>query len=250
MPGVEGHIALVTGGSRGIGRGIALRMARGGAKVIVNYHQNEKSAQETLQKIRVIGGEGIVFRADVSKRTEVEAMVKFIKNTYGLVDILINNAGEGQLRSKLATEIDEDLWDRLYQINMKAIFLCCASILPMMIQKSWGRIVNISSTSGITGGTSGSHYAATKGAIISYSKALAREYALNGITVNVVAPGKIETDLFHTATPTEEIPQILQKIPVGRLGRPEDIAESVVYFASEEAGFVTGQILVIAGGYV
>jgi len=249
MPGVNNHTALVTGGSRGIGRGIALRLAQGGANVVINYHRNERAAQETLDQIQSLGGRGLAFRADVSNKTEVESLFQFIQGIYGTVDILVNNAGEGQLRNQSATVIDEDLWDRLYQVNMKGVFLCCAYALPIMIKNSWGRIINISSTSGITGGTSGSHYAASKGAVVSYSKALAREYASSGITVNVVAPGKIETDLFHATITPEDIPKLVRKIPIGRLGRPEDIAESVAYFASEEAGFVTGQLLVIAGGY-
>lgn len=249
MPGVSGHVALITGGSRGIGRGISLRLARGGAKVAINYYQNENAAQQTLDQIRSLGGEGIVFRADVSKKDEVNMMFEYVQKKIGLVDILVNNAGEGQLYSKSTTTIDEEMWDRLYQVNMKGVFLCCAHALPMMIEKQWGRIINISSTAAITGGSSGSHYAATKGAIIPFSKSLARDYASNGITVNVVAPGKIETDLFHATITPEAIPQLIKRIPVGRLGHPEDIAESVFFFASEEAGFVTGQVMVVAGGY-
>ncbi|HAX98803.1 MAG TPA: hypothetical protein DCY12_07955 [Candidatus Atribacteria bacterium] len=249
MSGVSGHVALITGGSRGIGRGISLRLARGGSKIVINYYQNENAAQETLEQIRSLGGEGIAFRADVSKKDQVKRMFEYIQENIGLVDILVNNAGEGQLRSKSTTTIDEEMWDRLYQVNIKGVFLCCAHALPMMIEKQWGRIINISSTAAITGGSSGSHYAATKGAIIPYSKALARDYASQGITVNVVAPGKIETDLFHATTTPEAIPQLIKKIPVGRLGRPDDIAESVFFFASEEAGFVTGQVMIVAGGY-
>ena len=249
MPGISGHVALITGGSRGIGRGISLRLAHGGAKIVINYYQNENAAQETLEQIRSLGGEGIAFRADVSKKDQVKRMFEYIQENIGLVDILVNNAGEGQLRSKSTTTIDEEMWDRLYQVNMKGVFLCCAHALPMMIEKHWGRIINISSTAAITGGSSGSHYAATKGAIIPYSKALARDYASSKITVNVVAPGKIETDLFHATITPEAIPQLVKKIPVGRLGRPDDIAESVFFFASEEAGFVTGQVMIVAGGY-
>lgn len=249
MPGVSGHVALITGGSRGIGRGISLRLARGGVKIVVNYYQNENAAQETLDQIRSLGVEGISIRADVSKKDEVKMMFENIQEKIGHVDILVNNAGEGQLKNQSTTIIDEEMWDRLYQVNMKGIFLCCAHALPMMVKKQWGRIINISSTAAITGGSSGSHYAATKGAIIPFSKSLAREYAPHGITVNVVAPGKIETDLFHATITPEDIPQLVTRIPVGRLGRPEDVAESVFFFASEEAGFVTGQVMVVAGGY-
>jgi len=249
MPSVNGNIALITGGSRGIGKGIALRLAQGGAKIAINYHQNEKAARETLDQIHSLGGEGIILQADVSKKGEVDKMFEFIQKNMGLVDILVNNAGEGQLRSQSSTDINEDMWDRLYQVNLKGVFLCCAYALPMMIRKKWGIIINISSTAGLTGGSSGAHYAAMKGAIIPYSKALAREYAPSVVTVNVVAPGKIETDLFHATITPEAIPQLVKKIPVGRLGRPEDIAESVFFFASEEAGFITGQVMVVAGGY-
>jgi len=151
MSGVSGHVALITGGSRGIGRGISLRLARGGSKIVINYYQNENAAQETLEQIRSLGGEGIAFRADVSKKDQVKRMFEYIQENIGLVDILVNNAGEGQLRSKSTTTIDEEMWDRLYQVNMKGVFLCCAHALPMMIEKHWGIIINISSTAAITG---------------------------------------------------------------------------------------------------
>jgi len=135
MPSVNGHIALITGGSRGIGKGIALRLAQGGAKIAINYHQNEKAARETLDQIHSLGGEGIILQADVSKKDEVDKMFEFIQKNMGLVDILVNNAGEGQLRSQSSTDINEDMWDRLYQVNLKGVFLCCAYALPMMIRK-------------------------------------------------------------------------------------------------------------------
>ena len=155
MPGVSGHVALITGGSRGIGRGISLRLARGGVKIVVNYYQNENAAQETLDQIRSLGVEGISIRADVSKKDEVKMMFENIQEKIGDVDILVNNAGEGQLKSQSTTIIDEEMWDRLYQVNMKGIFLCCAHALPMMVKKQWGRIINISSTAAILGGLQG-----------------------------------------------------------------------------------------------
>jgi len=137
----------------------------------------------------------------------------------------------------------------MYEVNLKGVFLCCSAALPSMISNKWGRIINISSTSGISGGTSGIHYAATKGGVIALSKALAMEVARFGITVNVVAPSKIDTDMFRLMNPGVRREQTIQKIPVGRLGRPEDIAEAVAYFAVEEAAYTTAQVLVVSGGY-
>lgn len=243
------RVVLVTGGSRGIGRGIALGFAPFGVRLVVHYHTKEKEAQEVAEKAQSLGAKVLLVQGDVSSRSEVERIFETIKKHFGPVDILVNNAAMAQLEDQDPLSINEALWDRLYAVNVRGVFLTCALALQGMIAKKWGRIINISSTAALTGGTSGAHYAATKGALIPYSKALARAYASHGITVNVVAPGKIETELFHAATPSEEIPKVIERIPARRLGTPQDVAHAVLYFASEEASFVTGQVLVVSGGY-
>jgi NAD(P)-dependent dehydrogenase (short-subunit alcohol dehydrogenase family) len=161
----------------------------------------------------------------------------------------VNNAAITDYNYCSAWTLKEETWDRMYQVNLKGVFLCSVEAIPDMIAHHWGRIINISSTSGITGGTSGIHYAATKGGVNALSKALANEVASFGITVNVVAPSKIDTDMFQRAVNPEKRNDVIERIPVKRLGRPEDIAEAVAYFASEEASYTTGQILVVSGGY-
>lgn len=243
------RVVLVTGASRGIGRGIALAFAPFGVHLAIHYHTREKEAQEVAELAEKRGAQVLLVQGDVAVRKDVEEMFRKIEEAFGKVDILVNNAATAQITDPDPLSINEALWDRLYAVNMKGVFFTCALALPGMMEKRWGRIVNIASTAGITGGTSGAHYAATKGALIPYSKALARTFAPYGITVNVVAPGKIETELFHEATSPEDIPKVVARIPAGRLGKPEDVAQAVLYFASEEAAFVTGQVLVVSGGY-
>ena len=246
---LENHIALVTGGTRGIGRAIALRLAKEGAGVAIVGLAKGPHASEVLEEINQLGVPAMALRADVSDREQVLEMVDQIKGELGKVDILVNNAGVFDYNYTSAWTLDEDSWDEMYAVNLKGVYLCCAEVLPDMIDKEWGRIINISSTSGISGGTSGIHYAASKGGVIALSLALSKETASHGVTVNVVAPSKIETDMFRTSVKPDERQGVVDKIPVGRLGQPEDIAEAVSYFASEEAGYVTGQTLVVSGGY-
>ena len=176
-------------------------------------------------------------------------MVENVESELGHPDILVNNAGTFDYDYTSAWALDEDIWEEMYRVNLKGVFLCCAAVLKNMVATRWGRIINISSTSGISGGTSGIHYAATKGGVIALSRALAKEVAAHGVTVNVIAPSKIETDMFRTSVKPEDRQKVVEKIPVGRLGQPEDIAEAAAYFAAEEAGYVTGQTLVVSGGY-
>ncbi len=249
MKGLKGHVAIVTGGAHGIGRGIALRLARDGAAVGIADISEDGKAEEIVGLIEELGVPAAAVRVDVSNGGQVTRMVAGVKETLGPIDILVNNAGIFDYNYSSAWTLDEEVWERICRVNLKGVYLCCAAVLPDMLGAGWGRIINISSTSGISGGTSGIHYAASKGGVIALSKSLAKEVACHGVTVNVVAPSKIETDLFRTAVKPADRQSVVDKIPIGRLGCPEDVAAAVAYFASEEAGYITGQTLVASGGY-
>lgn len=247
MGKLTGHTALVTGSTRGTGKAIALRFAREGASIGVVGLRSR--GEEVVDEIQALGARALFVQADISHSTEVERMVEEISGVLGTVDILVNNAAITDYEYSSAWEVREEMWDRICEVNLKGTFLCCRAVLPPMLDQGWGRIVNISSTSGINGGTSGVHYAASKGGVIALSKALAREVAGHGVTVNVVAPSKIDTDMFRMAAPGAKREETISRIPVGRLGQPEDIAEAVAYFAGEDAAYTTGQVLVVSGGY-
>ena len=249
MQRLQGHVALVTGGTRGIGRGIALHIAREGAAVGIVGRSKNRNADEVVKEITDMDVQGFAVRADVSVKEQVQSMVLQVKERLGPIDILVNNAGIYDFHYTSAWSLEEEDWDKMCSVNLKGVYLCCAAVLPDMIAARWGRIVNIASTSGISGGTSGIHYAASKGGVIALSKALSREVAAYGVTVNVVAPSKIDTDILKSAVKPEDRSDLIKKIPVGRIGKPEDIAEAVTYFAGDEAGYVTGQTLVVSGGY-
>lgn len=247
MRSLVGHTALVTGGSRGIGKAIALRLARDGASIgIVGLRSR---GEEVVAQIQALGARALFVQADISHSEDVVRMVEETSGVLGTIDILVNNAAITDYEYSSAWELREEKWDRICEVNLKGTFLCCRAVLPPMLDQDWGRIINISSTSGINGGTSGVHYAASKGGVIALSKALAREVAGHGVTVNVVAPSKIDTDMFRMAAPGAKREETIGRIPVGRLGQPEDIAEAVAYFAGEEAAYTTGQVLVVSGGY-
>ncbi len=241
------HTALVTGSTRGIGRSIALRLARDGVAVGIVARKSDGSG--IVAEIKHLGVPAVFIRADISEAEQVKRMFEGVQSALGPIDILVNNAAVADYDYTHAWEVEEEAWDRLYAVNLKGTFLCCRAAIPLMLERSWGRIVNIASTSGIDGGTSGIHYAATKGGVIAMSKALAREVAHLGITVNVVAPSKIDTDMFRRAAPGKKRDETIRNIPVGRLGTPEEIAEAVAYFTTENAGYTTGQVLVVSGGY-
>jgi NAD(P)-dependent dehydrogenase (short-subunit alcohol dehydrogenase family) len=249
MTGVAGRVALVTGGRRGIGRAIALRLAQAGAAVGIMALHNDAVTQNVVREITALGVPGLAVAADVADGPAVAQAVAAVEGALGPVTILVSNAGLGDRHYTTAANLAEPTWDRMLAVNLKSVYLCCVAVLPAMLAAGHGRIINIASTSGLSGGTSGIHYAAAKGGVIAMSKALAREYADQGITVNVVAPSKIDTDMLREVTPDDRIPALIRKIPVGRLGDPADIAEAVLYFALDEAGFTTGQVLCVSGGY-
>ena len=247
MGRLSGRVALVTGGTRGIGRATAVRLAQEGADVAVVSLRSDGA--EVLRELEELGVRGHACRADVADMEQVEAAFAQVSKRLGPPDIVVNNAAISDPACTRACELSLQSWRRMLAVNLDGVFHCCAVALRGMKDRGWGRIINIASTSGISGGTSGVHYAASKGGVIALSKALARETAGLGITVNVVAPSKIDTDMFQAAVDEAGRQATVRSIPVGRLGRPEEIAEAVAYFALEEAGYTTGQVLVVSGGY-
>lgn len=242
---LRGQTALVTGGSRGIGRSIALALAEHGVKVAVNYAGSEAAAQETVARIVELGSEGIALRGDVGNSEQAEALVKEVLNTWGRIDIVVNNAGI--TRDNLIMRMKEEEFDQVIETNLKGVFNCLKAATRPMMKQRYGRIINISSVVGVTGNPGQANYSAAKAGVIGLTKASARELSSRGITVNCIAPGFIDTDM--TRELSEEVRSELEKgIPLARLGRPEEIAMAVLFLASEGAAYMTGQTLHVDGG--
>lgn len=242
---LEGKIAVVTGGSRGIGRAICLRLASMGAFVYINYVSRSTAAEETAALIKERGGRAAVIGFDVADGGAVQGAFKQVVSESGSVDILINNAGI--TRDGLMARMKEDDWDAVIDTNLKGAFLCAKAASREMMKKRWGRIVNISSVSGVAGNPGQANYSAAKAGLLGFTRAMAREYASRNITVNSVAPGYIETEM--TAQLTEEVRQQIKKeIPLAAFGRVEDVAGAVAYLVSEDGCYVTGQTLHVNGG--
>ncbi len=244
---LSGRVALVTGGSRGIGRGIALELAKRGATVIVNYNASADAAQEIVQTIESAGGKALAVQADVSLLADADRLVKTAIDTYGKIDILINNAGV--TRDNLIALMREEDWDTVINTNLKSAWNCSKAVSRAMMRKRYGRIVNITSVSGIAGNGGQSNYSASKAGLIGLTKSLARELAPRQITVNAVAPGFVGTDLT-SGLPPNILEQVNKSIPLERWGTVEDVAYAVAYLASDEASYITGQVLSVDGGLV
>jgi len=239
------HVAVVTGASRGIGRSIAKELAAAGAKVIVNYAGREDLAAEVVNEIRQAGGDALAVRADVSKPDEVENLINQALEVYGKIDILVNNAGI--TRDTLILRMKEEDWDAVVDTNLKGVFLCSKACAKGMLKRRSGVIINISSVVGISGNAGQANYSAAKAGVIGLTKALAKEFAPRGIRVNAVAPGYISTDMTEKLS-SEVKNQVLNHIPLGHVGEPQDIAKAVVFLASSQASYITGQILSVDGG--
>ncbi|QSO49823.1 SDR family oxidoreductase [Alicyclobacillus mengziensis] len=239
-----GQTAIVTGASRGIGRSIAIALGRAGAHVVVNYLKSQAAAAEVVETILNLGSKAIAVQADVSSPEEVETLVT-ASTSLGAPQILVNNAGISQSRLLLDTSLEE--WDRMLKSNLTAPFLCTKAVLPYMLRSGYGRIVNISSIWGISGGSFEVAYSASKGGIIAFTKALAKEIGPSGITVNAVAPGAIETDMLQGLS-QEEMLLLQARTPVGRLGHPDDVANAVVFLVSPRTSYITGQVISPNGG--
>jgi len=242
---LDGKLALVTGGSRGIGRAICLQLAAQGATVGINYVSNSTAAEETLAAIKDAGGSGFVVGFDVADSKAVQAAVKNITSEYGGVDILVNNAGI--TRDGLMARMKEADWDAVLNTNLKGTFTCSKAVMRGMMKKRWGRIINITSVIGFLGNGGQVNYAAAKAGLVGFTKSMARELAPRKVTVNCVAPGYIVTDM------TRDLPEDIQEmikaqIPLGTLGTPEDVASATGYLASEECSYMTGQTLHVNGG--
>lgn len=240
---LEGKVAVVTGGGRGIGRAISKRLARDSAAVAV-WELSEDGAKETVEEIRQDGGKAIACVGDAASSADIARCAEETRAAFGPVAILVNNAGISAFDRFLS--ISEELLDRIIRVNLKGPFLCTQAILPDMLDAGWGRIVNISSSSAQTGAKAMSHYAATKGGVIGLTRALAIELAETGVTVNNVPPGFVVTPMLEESP--VDIESYAQTMPMKRPGRPEDIAAAVAYLASEDAGYVTGQTLSVNGG--
>lgn len=238
-------VAVVTGASRGIGRAIALRLAQGGAKVVVNYRSNEAAAAEVVEQIRASGGEAIAVQADVSRVAEAEVLIDAAKKAFDRVDILVNNAGT--TRDTLLMRMSEDDWDLVIDTNLKGTFNCIKAVSRLMMRQRYGRIVNVTSAAGISGNAGQANYASAKAGIIGLTKTVAKELGGRQITCNAIAPGLVPTDLT-ASLPQDLVNQAIERTLVGRVGTVEDMAAAVAFFASEEAGFVTGQVLAVDGG--
>jgi 3-oxoacyl-[acyl-carrier protein] reductase len=240
-----GRVALVTGGSRGIGRSVAETLAADGHRVAVNYHHSAGDAAAVVAGIRDAGGDAVAVAADVGDADAVAAMVTEVAEALGPVEILVNNAGI--TRDDLLLRMDPEEWDEVIRTNLRSAYLCTRAVLRGMLRARWGRIVSVSSVAGIAGNPGQANYAAAKAGLIGFTRSIAREVGSRGITVNAVAPGFVETDMI--AGLGEEVrAAALGAVALGRLGVPQDVADAVGYLASDRAAYITGHVLVVDGG--
>ena len=237
---LKGKVALVTGGSRGIGSSICLELARAGARVIINYSSSLEGANKVLEDIKSIGGEAEIVKFDVSDTEVVEKEIKILLDNHERIDILVNNAGI--TRDSLFMRMKEDQWDQVFDINAKGVFNCTKNIVRSMVKNKYGKIINITSVVGEMGNAGQVNYSSTKSAIMGFTKSLAKELGSKNINVNAVSPG------FIDVLPDNIKEQYKEKIPLSRFGQPEDIAKAVLFLASDDSSYITGEVLKINGG--
>ena len=242
---LSNRVAIVTGGGRGIGRAIALKLAEVGATVVVNGRGETSPVGSVAEEIKAMGGQSLAVLADVSSSSDVTRLVEETVAAYGKVDILVNNAGIA--RDQLIIRMSDEDWDKVLSVNLKGAFLCARAVLRHMIKQRWGRIISIASIVGLVGNPGQANYASAKAGIIGFTRTVAKEVAARGITANAIAPGFIDTEM--TQRLKEDWKQQLKKqIPLGYFGSPRDVAEAVAFLASEEARYITGQVLSVDGG--
>jgi 3-oxoacyl-[acyl-carrier protein] reductase len=245
---LSGKVALITGSSRGIGREIAMAMAQEGADIVINYSRSQSDANAAAQEINQLGRRTLVIQASVTERSQVEYLIKSTMEKFGQLDVLVNNAGGFPIKPFSAVT-DED-WDKIMNLDLKSVFLCSQNALVPMREKRSGTIINIASVSGLVGAVGMVPYAAAKGGVIAFTKALAREIAPMGITANAIAPGIIETETALNVFPETALKvYTTYQVPLGRLGRPADVIGLTVFLASDEASYITGQVYAIDGGF-
>lgn len=243
---LDGKVALVTGSSRGIGRAIALRLAADGADVAVNYQVNRERAAEVAERITSLGRRSCTVQADVSDFDQVKRMHAEVVRSLGQVDILVNNAGI--LRDKSFVKMTPETWSEVMAVNLDSVFYCTKLVIEGMVERKYGRIVNLSSVIGRTGNFGQANYAAAKAGVIALTKTLAKEFARKGVTVNAVAPGFIDTDIL-SSVPRDVLDRLVAQIPIGRLGTPDEVAGAVSFLVSEDARYITGQVIDVNGGF-
>lgn len=247
MGKLDGRVALVTGASRGLGKGIATAFAAEGAKVAVNYLSSTAGAEDTVAKIRAAGGVAEAFRADVGDAAQVDAMVKAIGAKFGGVDILVNNAGT--VNASPLVEMTPEAWDAVFSVHVRAMFLCCRAVLPHMIARKYGKIINMSGSFGVSGAEKFVHLSAAKGAMTGFTRALAREVGPQGIYINAIAPSMIRGETTEKMDPAF-LEALRMRYPLRKLGELHDIQASAVFLASSDSDFYTGQMLCPTGGEV
>jgi len=242
---LSNKVAVVTGSGRGIGRAISLKLAEVGATVVVNDIGEASPVDSVAEEIKAMGGQSLAVLADVSQAQDVSRLVETIVSTFGRVDVLVNNAGIS--RDQLIIRMSDEDWDKVLSVNLKSVFLCNRAVLRHMIKQRWGRIISIASIVGLVGNPGQANYASAKAGIIGLTRTVAKEVASRGITANAIAPGFIDTEM--TQRLEEDWKQQLKKqIPLGYFGSPRDVAEAVAFLASEEARYITGQVLSVDGG--
>ncbi|MFC2044233.1 3-oxoacyl-[acyl-carrier-protein] reductase [Chloroflexota bacterium] len=242
---LSNKVAIVTGSGRGIGQTIALKLAKYGAKIIVNDISD--SVQKVSEEINAMNRESSAIVADVSLSSDADRLVETTISTYGRIDILVNNAGI--TRDALLLRMSDEDWDRVINVNLKSVFLCTRAVLRPMIKQRWGRIINIASIVGIVGNIGQANYASAKAGMIGFTRTTAKETASRGITVNAIAPGFIDTPMTQKLK-EDQRQELMKRVPVGYFGSPEDVAEAVAFLASEEARYITGHVLNVDGGMV
>jgi 3-oxoacyl-[acyl-carrier protein] reductase len=241
--GISQKVAIVTGSGQGIGRAIALKLAEAGAAVVVN--DISETVDGVAREIQALGQPGLAVTADVTSAADVARLAEETIARYGRIDILVNNAGIA--RDQLLMRMSEEDWDRVLEVDLKSVFLCTRAVLRQMLKQRWGRIISIASIVGLVGNPGQANYASAKAGIIGFTRSIAKEVASRKITVNAIAPGFIDTEMTRNLA-EDQRNELMARIPLGRLGSPADVAEAVAFLASEQAGYITGQVLAVDGG--